>query len=336
MLISKDIKKVLIIRIGAIGDVVHTTAVYDFLFNNNEKVSIDYLTSPNLKDLLSSDKRLNNVIPLNEYSYKGFLEVAQNLSTNKYDLVLNLQPSLKTEFFTLLVNKRKVLKYKKYWPNHYSKHIHAVENFLNTLNPIIPNPIPPKKLELHLNKEVLIWVKNKLKNDNIKNLIGIIPGVSDNKKGRLWPNEYWKELLDYICNIKDMNVAIFGGLNEHNLAIELQTINKKNIYNFCGELNLMQTACALSLCNLVIGVDTGPTHIASAVGAKVIGLYGVTAPKRTGIYGEGHKILFSSNDCLFCEKKTCPYISKVNTYSPCMLNLKACDVIKELDSFISF
>jgi len=329
---QKNPNKILMIRLGAIGDIIHTIATYDLLFNNINNVLIDYLTSPPMEELLNNDIRLNKIIPLTEYSYKGFYKTAQKLSSSNYDLILNLQPSIKTKFFNLLINKKLSLNYKKYWPNHYSKHIHAVENFLNTLNTIIPNPTPPEKLELYLNKHVLLWAQNKLRTENAnENLIGIIPGVSNNKRGRLWPKEYWKDLLDYLCNQKKFNIVILGGLNEQVLGTELQEINKTKIHNYCGKLNIMQTACILSLCQLVIGGDTGPTHIATAVGPTVIGLYGATAPKRTGLYGKKHKIIYSSNECLFCEKKTCPNIIPKELYTPCMLKLTVNKVIETLE-----
>ena len=325
-----DIRSVLFIRFGAIGDVVHTTAAYQSIQKNIKNARIDYLTSSLIQELLNNDNTLRQVISLNDHSLEGMFRLANNLSDNHYDLVVNLQPSLKTHLFTMVLNKRFVLTYKKFKPKKGEKHIHAVENFFNTIKPVIPEAETPKQLKIYLNNEVVKWAKYRLDSEKITHTIGIVPGVSQARRGRIWPKEYWKIFLDYVANKKQLNVIIFGGTDEIELATELQDVNKNKIRNFCGKLSISQTAGILSLCMLVVGCDTGPTHIASAVGPKVIGLYGSTHPNRTGLYGIGHEILYSSHDCIACEKRSCAFMNESNPYAPCMQALSPDMVIKAL------
>jgi lipopolysaccharide heptosyltransferase II len=327
-----NIKKILFIRLGAIGDVVHTTAAYQTLRQNKKNIDIDYLTSSVMQELLNNDPMIHEVISVTDRTYEGYFRLAQQLNKSQYDLVVNLQPSLKTFFFTTVLNHRGILKYKKLKPGKNENHIHAVENFFNTIQPLIPEVEVPQNLKLYLNKEVVKWAKYKLESEKVSHVIGIIPGVSQARQNKLWPKEHWKALLDYISNQRKLYVIIFGGTNEFELAAELQQVNKNMIRNFCGKLTISQTAAILSLCMLVIGGDTGPSHIATAVGGpKVLGLYGATPPERSGLYGKGHEIITASYDCKFCNKRDCAILTKEGLdYPPCMANISIDSVIAKL------
>ena len=319
-----DIRKILFIRLGNIEDIVHSTLAYQTIKQHKTHIHIDYLTSSLMQELVNNDNLLHQIISLDDSTYDGIFRLAMKLTENNYDLVVNLQPTLKTRFFTAILNKKFVLTYKK------NKEKHNVENIFNLIQPIIPDIEIPKNLTLLLNKDTLKWSKHCMEKENITHTIGIIPGSSSKNIGKLWPNENWKQLLDYIANQKGLNAILFGGTNEFDFAKELQKINKDKIRNFCGKLNIAQTAGVLSKCMIVIGCNTGPTHVATAVGPKVIGLYGSTNTTSTGLYGPGHVMLTGNNACMFCEKNTCDFIKDKKEYAPCMKAITVAKVIETL------
>ncbi|MEW5822704.1 MAG: glycosyltransferase family 9 protein [Cyanobacteriota bacterium] len=326
----QDIRKILFIRFGNIGDVVHTTAAYQMIRQNFKNIDIDYLTSSLLQELLNNDIYLHQVISLDDPTLDGIFRLALKLSEENYDLIVNFQPTFKTLLFSAVINKKFTLTYSEFKPSRNQDHIHVVKNFYNTIQPVIPEIELPKDLKLYLNKEIEKWSKHTMEKENITHAIGIIPGAGRKSKHKLWPKEHWKQLLNYICNKRGLNVIILGGTNETKLATELQLVNKNKIRNFCGKLSIAQTTGILSLCMLVIGGDTGSSHIATAVGPKVIGLYGPTNINKRGLFGRGHEIIQSNHNCLACERKNCPYIKENKLYSPCMEKISVDSVIKAL------
>jgi len=80
--------------------------------------------------------------------------------------------------------------------------------------------------------------------------------------------------------------------------------NGQNL-NLAGQTGLRELAALFSLANLVITTDTGPMHLAAAVQAPLIVLFGPTAPWRTGPYGNGHVILRKDLPCSPCFQRTC-------------------------------
>ena len=110
-------RKILIIRTGAIGDVVHTTNLYRAIKAQYPQIKIHYLTQTTIKPLLEADKDLAKVISVSN-NFKLFSKEAKNLikelKQENYDLVINLQPSIKTRLITLFsgIKKEAVYKYR--------------------------------------------------------------------------------------------------------------------------------------------------------------------------------------------------------------------------------
>jgi ADP-heptose:LPS heptosyltransferase len=75
--------------------------------------------------------------------------------------------------------------------------------------------------------------------------------------------------------------------------------------NFSGKTTLMELAALYEKAAFVISTDTGPMHLAAAVGTPVIALFGPTAPWRTGPYGPGHQIVRAQLECSPCFKRRC-------------------------------
>src|SRR3989339_2074935 len=91
-----DIKKILIFRFGAIGDVVHSTALYRAIKKQNPDILIHYLTGKIPSELLKSDYDLDKIWIAEDKSYKYLLNLAKELKKEKFDLCINLQPSIRT------------------------------------------------------------------------------------------------------------------------------------------------------------------------------------------------------------------------------------------------
>lgn len=99
----------------------------------------------------------------------------------------------------------------------------------------------------------------------------ILPGAG--RADKLWPVERWREVA------RRTNAVIAWGPNEHELA---EAIGGR----VAPPTNLRELAFILRNAALVIGADTGPLHLAAALGTRVVGLYGPTDPRRNGPYGQ--------------------------------------------------
>jgi len=102
---------------------------------------------------------------------------------------------------------------------------------------------------------------------------------------------------------------IFGGANDRGLCHELEAIPGVRSLNLVGKTSLRQLMALLKLCRVLLTNDTGPMHVAAALGTPVVVPFGSTAPELTGpgLPGDSrHALLTSSAPCSPCFRATCP------------------------------
>jgi ADP-heptose:LPS heptosyltransferase len=91
-----------------------------------------------------------------------------------------------------------------------------------------------------------------------------------------------------------------------------------------GKTTLLQLGSILRKCDLLVSGDTGPLHLATAVGTRVVGLFGSVDPARTGPVGTGHRVIQAKNvSCVPCRKNDC----SSSIYLNCMESISVEDVM---------
>ncbi|MCQ2957393.1 MAG: glycosyltransferase family 9 protein [Candidatus Gastranaerophilales bacterium] len=316
-------KRVLIIRLGAIGDVVETTGLVRALKKQN--YNIDYLTGKAPSTLLNDIKDIDNVYLFESKKYIDIYKLGRKLSKNKYDLILNLQPSLRMKFLCFVAASKKVVNYKK------SYKFHAVENFFDTGKKAIPELELDKNIYIDIDEELKQKMLSQLEKNKIK--ICFNTGANSSRQGRKWCIEYWAELAKMILEKYNAQIFVIGAKEDEENVNELIN-NIPSIKSFAGKTSLPETAALLSCADLVISGDTGPLHIASATGTTCLGLYGCCSVSRSGPYGEKHKTISSEINCSPCDKRTCKYINSDIDDTPCMRNIKPEKVLNLVDMII--
>ena len=321
------IEKILIIRFGAIGDVVHSTALFRSLKKYNSKFKIYYLTFKTPAELIQNDPDLDKVIIAEGKTYKALIKLAQELRKEKFDLCINLQPSIKTRIFSFIIGAKYNLTYKKTFK------LHAVENFWRTATPLFKDLILDKELKLYIPQEA----RDKAFTLVNKAIVGFNIGVSSTRQGRRWPIHYWKELADKLVKKYNCEIFLTGSRDDAEIIAQLEGL--PNIKSFVGKLGLLENAALLSQCNLILSSDTGPLHIATALGVPCIGFYGAAPVSRTGPYGTNsdsnlskNHTLVSDRKCVPCNKRKCPYINKDEFYTPCLQDITPDVVMKVIEN----
>lgn len=321
----KNINKILIIRIGAIGDVVHTTNLFRAIKKQNPNIEIHYLTRELIKPLLIEDKDLNKVITINP-SFKAFSsytkDFAKTLKAENYDLAINLQPSFKTKFLIFLAGIKKQLVYKK------SFKVHAVTNFWQTGLKAFPNIEELKELNLYLPQTSIENAQNKLKDYKRPFIVISAGGVFAKRQGRTYPVEKWLELGKKIQEKYNGTIILNGAKEDKEILSPLNEI--PNTINFIGELSLADSCAIIAQADLMLSGDSGPLHIATALGVKSIGLYGSMPANRTGCYSSGINII-SPKKCVPCNKRKCKYLRKSKKlFAPCMEEIDVNSIMEKI------
>lgn len=321
-----SLNKILILRFGAIGDVVHSTELFRSIKRKYPHISIHYAAfkTPSLN--IQNDPDLDKVWIVEGKSYKYLSQLSKELKKEKFDLLINLQPGIRTRIFSLMLGAKRTVTYKKTFK------LHAVENFWQTGKKIFKDIELDKKIKLYIDEQI----KNKI-SAMLENKINIVfnMGVSHTRQGRRWPQEYWRELAVMFLNEYGCNIILTGSEDDKEFAENLLDISPK-ITSFCGKLSIEENTALLSLCDLVISGDTGSLHIATAVGTPAIGLYGAAPVSRTGPWGENCIALKSDRKCVPCNRRKCKYLNPGELYTPCLLDVSPEEVFKNTPFILNF
>lgn len=137
------------------------------------------------------------------------------------------------------------------------------------------------------------------------------PWIAMNVSAR-WPTKRWlvssfAEVLDRLYEEKLGPVVVIGSADDRSDVAQLRSIVRSPFLDFTGKVPLGCLPAFVSRAALLITNDSGPMHIAAAVGVRVIALFGPTSEVRTGPYGSGHHVLTKPTACRPCFSRVCQH-----------------------------
>jgi len=322
---------ILIVKLSAIGDVIHTLPALNALRNYYPNANITWLVEEDAAPLVQGHKALNRVLVSKRKHWLKALRSLSFLSTIKeifgfikalrdtrYDMILDFQALLKSGILIALARGRRKIGFGKgleHMEHSYiflNEHVPAVDMEIHALSRgmMLLNAvgIPTNKVEYklpvsnHDRKKIDELMKQHGIND-VKSLIAINPVAKWETK--LWPNKKFAELADMLIDQYDMKIVFTGGIKDYSIIQSITSSMKGRAINFAGKTTLTELAALYEKAALVISTDTGPMHLAVATGTPVVALFGPTAPWRTGPYGPGHHVIKAELECSPCFKRRC-------------------------------
>ena len=282
-------KKILVFSFSFIGDAVLSTAVIQPLRRHFPDAHITFLVGPQASDLLATEPNIDAVIVYDNRGehagWSGRLRLIKALRRDKFDLVVNLRDSLTARCIGA-----------EHWGIvRGESNRHAVTRYLEVLQKrgIDTTGAHP---DLQLTEDEQTASHGFLAETGITSeqlLIGIHPG--GNWVYKLWDAANYARVANALVKKRDAAILLFAGPDERELQAQVaQMMDVPPI--LVQTEDLRHLAALISLCDVYIGNDTGPMHIAAAVDTPVVALFGSTSHIRSGPYGEGHMVLQSGID----------------------------------------
>ena len=279
-------KKILIFSFSFIGDAVLSTAVIQPLRKHFPDAHITFLVGPRAVDLLATEPNIDATLVYDNRGehagWKGRLRLIKTLRRAKFDLVVNLRDSLTARCIGA-----------EHWGMvRGESNRHAVTRYLEVLqkhgvNTTDAHPhlqlIKTEQTEAHR-----FLCEAGLTSEQL--LIGIHPG--GNWKYKLWDARNYAQLADILHKEQKTSILLLAGPNERELQAQVAEMMAIPPILVKTE-NLRSLAALISACDVYIGNDTGPMHIAAAVDTPVVALFGSTNHIRSGPYGHKHTVVES-------------------------------------------
>ncbi len=279
-------KRILVFSFSFIGDAVLSTAVIQPLRRHFPDAHITFLVGPRASDLLATEPNIDAVIVYDNRGehagWRGRLRLIKVLRQYKFDLVVNLRDSLTARCIGA-----------EHWGMvRGESNRHAVTRYLEVLQKRgVDTTGAHPHLQLTEGEQTAAhgflaeagWTSEQL-------LIGIHPG--GNWVYKLWDAENYARIANAFVEKRNAAILLFAGPNERER--QAQVANLMDVPPILVQTeNLRHLAALISVCDVYIGNDTGPMHIASAVDTPVVALFGSTNPIRSGPYGEQHTVVQS-------------------------------------------
>lgn len=310
--------KILILKPSSLGDVIHALPVLRLIKRRHPQASVHWWIEKNLAPLLEGDPDLGGILHFRRKRWTSpwrWDELARSVAdirARRFDWVIDLQSLFRSGAMAWLANGTRSIGlddpregargfYDIIIPRP-SAETHAVDWYLQVL-PAMGVPVHREFEWLPERPAAARVVEAKWPRDGAR-WIGLLPGARWwNKR---WPVEHFAALVRELAGSHpDARFAILGGADDRALGHAIAAACPERCVDLTGRTSLPEMIEWLRRCELVITNDTGPMHIAAALGTRVLGLFGPTNPRRTGPYGDGHRHLQVSLPCLPCMKDSC-------------------------------
>jgi heptosyltransferase-2 len=344
--VRPDAKKILVLRYRFIGDTVLTVPFLRNLREAYPGTRIDLMLEPFSGQVLEGCPYVDRVIPfelrtIHKYSagsdrgklsaYRHYLRL---IRSEGYDAAFVLKRSLSSALLVWAARVPRRIGFategRRFLltdPVAYRRQ-HEVENFLDCLR-VVDIPVRSTHLELwpgpeQERKAAELFSRAGWAAGNLK----VIIHAAASLPSKQWPQERFAAVMRALQDRYGARFVYTGSGDDAALYDAIERRGPFGGLNLCGDNSLRENIAVYRACDLFFGVDSGPMHMAAAVGVPVVALFGPTDELRWGPWGEGHVVLSRHLSCHPCKPHKCPD-------NECMLQITAAEAVEALDRKIS-
>ncbi len=322
-LFSQPPKSICILRLSAIGDVCHALAVVQAIQRYWPETKITWIIGKVERQLFAQVEGINFVVYDKKAGIKGILALWKQLKGQRFDALLNMQTALRASILSLGIKAKYKIGFGKVRSREgqqwvVNRRIQDPEN-PHVLNGFIAFAemlgVPVSQLTWHLNIPESTQQKMAQHIDTNRQTLIIAPCSSKAEKD--WLPERYADIAN-LAHAQNKQVILCGAnsAREQQMLADIEKACNFKPLNLAGKTSLLELAALIQQADLVLAPDSGPAHIATAVGTPVIGLYAYHNPKRTGPYNDLDKVISVYDDFLAKEQpqaKKLPWAYKLKT-----------------------
>jgi len=318
---------ILIVKLSAIGDVIHTLPSLAALRRCYPQAHISWVVEEAASDLLADHPMLDRMLVSRRKRWLRDLREGRNrasvlreireflraLRDRPYDLVIDFHGLFKSAALVWLSRGKRRLGYDSLQegsglvlneriPEDMGKH--AVDRYLDFVRHLgceAGKPEFPLGLtEAHLRKVHALLSEKGI--DDVMDFVAVSPVA-------YWETKLWDEAkFAAVCNriVRELGLpVVFTGERPEGPIERIRSLMRVPSASVAGQTSLRELAALYRRASALLTTDSGPMHLAAAVEAPVVALFGPTSPERTGPYGEGHSVIRRGMNCSPCFRKAC-------------------------------
>ncbi len=316
---SKTEKSLLLIKASSMGDIVHTFPVLKAIKATGRWEKIDWVVNRQFEGLVRLSPYVDEVITFDRekigsfyYDKGGFTALWRflgRLRQERYDMALDLQGLLRSAIISKVARAGENAGFargREGAPFLYRHKVsvdtdrHAIEQYMQISHKLGLIDNSDIEYDLHIDKTDI---------DKAESLAGSSAYVVINPNAR-WESKLWKlksfaQTAKWLYEHEGIRSVITGTKEDGKRAEEIIDMAGESVINLTGCGGFGFLSAVIKKCRFVITNDSGPMHLAVALGKKVIALHGPTDPKIVGPYGKGQIVVTAKADCSPCRVRQC-------------------------------
>jgi heptosyltransferase-1 len=304
-------QKILIVKPSSLGDVVHSLPFLNAIRERFPSAEIHWVIAKGLEDLLTGHPMIDKIWIINKDMWKKLSYIRDSLhelrifmkglKEEKYDIVVDLQGLLRSGIIALSTGSplrmgfQEAREGSRFFYTHKIKggrDVHAVDRYLKIaafLGCAIDDICFPIPLSFDASVQAALPADYAV----------IAPGAR-------WGTKRWSpEKFGKLASLLPVNTVVVGSKRDMDYAKKVLDLSKGKAVSLAGKTTLKALIEVIRGARFFISNDSGPMHIAAALGIPVFTIFGPTDPERTGPYGKGHTVIRQDISCAPCFKRTC-------------------------------
>ncbi|HUV14112.1 MAG TPA: glycosyltransferase family 9 protein [Acidobacteriota bacterium] len=314
--------RILIVRLGSLGDIVHTVPAQQYLAKRYPEAEIHWLVEPPYDQLLNHVPNIEKLWKADTKRWRKDLTslsepraLVSELRAQRFDLAIDFQGLVKSALLCRLSGARRIIGYQRKWLREplaawfYNEPTqiedgqrHHVEYLLDLADPPRFQAQVSADMPLAIPADASRYVAKHLDRLQVKDPILLNPGAGWETKR--WPAERFAQLGEVVQETLGIPVIITCGPAEQDL---LDTIQERTLPDPLKAFptDLLQLAALCRKSRLMVAGDTGPLHLAVALGLPTVAILGPAHAWRTGPFSRSDVIVQHERTCPHPYKRTC-------------------------------
>jgi 3-deoxy-D-manno-octulosonic-acid transferase/heptosyltransferase-1 len=329
---------ILIVKLSAIGDVIHTLPALNAIRAAYPSAHVTWLVEEAAAPLIMGHEALDRVIVSRRKSWikeirKGKWQSAvyeasglvQALRDTRYDLVFDFQALIKSGVLVSLSRGSRKIGFDRGMEHQEHSYLFLNERVAPVdmnIHAILRNLMMLDSAGIHSRQicyRLPIHADDRCAVDRLLFQAGMQTGrplICINPVAKwatkLWPNDRFAELADRISERYGVSPVFTGAPEDAQTVLDILSRMTSSAVDLTGKTSLKTLAALYEKADVLVSTDTGPMHLGAAVKTPVVALFGPTAPWRTGPMGNQHQIIRVGLPCSPCFKRRCPTCDCMN------------------------
>lgn len=324
MIDTAGIERILFIKPSSLGDVIHALPAVAALRRRFSQARIDWLVEEEAADIVRGHPAVTEVIVSGRKAWArdalrprrapmalgGALGLLRAIRASRYDLAIDLQGLLKSGIVAWLSGARHRLGFARSREGSalFLTHrvqtpegpVHAVDRYMAVVGALGADT-GPRDFTIPVGPEAVARAEALLAEAGRPR---VVLHPSARWPTKLWEAEGFARVGDALARRAGASIILTGGPGDRATAAVAASMRAKPL-DLTGRLGLKELAAILARADLMVAVDSGPMHIAAALGTPLVALFGPSDPRRTGPYGGRAAILREDLPCAPCLKRRC-------------------------------